>query len=147
MLPLIWIVSASPSFTAKYPHLLSLREVWSKFFIYEVGMLIYMFAWEFIWRGYMLFGLEEKFGYYSVLIQMIPFLILHNGKPLPETFGAILGGIALGILAFRTRSFIYGVIVHMGIMFSIDFICTLRFRVSDYGLGINTFINLIKEIF
>ena len=147
MLPLIWIVSASPSFTAKYPHLLSLREVWGKFFIYEVGMLIYMFAWEFIWRGYMLFGLEEKFGYYSVLIQMIPFLILHNGKPLPEAFGAILGGIALGILAFRTRSFIYGVIVHMGIMFSIDFICTLRFRVDDYGLGINTLINLIKEIF
>ncbi len=147
MLPLIWIVSASPSFTAKYPHLLSLREVWSKFFIYEVGMLIYMFAWEFIWRGYMLFGLEEKFGYYSVLIQMIPFLILHNGKPLPETFGAILGGIALGILAFRTRSFIYGVIVHRGIMFSIDFICTLRFRVNDYGLGIDTFINLIKGIF
>ncbi len=32
----------------------------------------------------------------------------------------------------------------MGIMFSIDFICTLRFRVNDYGLGINSFINLIK---
>jgi CAAX protease family protein len=147
MLPLIWIVSTSPSFTAKYPHLLSLREVWGKFFIYEVGMLIYMFAWEFIWRGFMLFGLEKKFGYYSVLIQMIPFLILHNGKPLPETFGAILGGIALGILALRTRSFIYGVIVHIGIMFSIDLICTLRFRVNDYGLGISSFINLIKEIF
>jgi len=147
MLPVIWIVSASPSFTSKYPHLLSLREVWSKFFIYELGMLIYMFAWEFVWRGYMLFGLEEKFGYYSVLTQMIPFVILHNGKPLPETIGAIFGGIALGILAFRTRSFIYGVIVHMGIMFSIDFICTLRFRVNDYGLGINTFINFIKEIF
>ncbi len=78
---------------------------------------------------------------------MIPFLILHNGKQLPETFGAILGGIALGILAFRTRSFIYGVIVHMGIMFSIDFICTLRFRANDYSLGISSFINLVKEIF
>jgi len=147
MLPIIWIVSTSPSFTAKYPHLLSLREVWSKFFIYEVGLLIYMFAWEFIWRGFMLFGLEEKFGYYSVLIQMIPFLILHNGKPMAETFGAILGGIALGILAFRTRSFIYGVIVHMGVIFSIDFISTLRFRADDYGLGLYSFINLIKQIF
>lgn len=147
MLPVIWIVSASPSFTTKYPHLLSVREVWSKFVIYELGMLIYMFAWEFIWRGYMLFGLEEKFGYYAVLIQMIPFLILHNGKPLPETIGAIFGGIALGILAFRTRSFLYGVIVHISIMFSLDLICTLRFRVNDYGWGTNTLINLIKEIF
>jgi membrane protease YdiL (CAAX protease family) len=146
-LPLIWMASASESFSGKYPHLLSLRSVWSKFFIYEVGMLIYMFAWEFIWRGFMLFGLEEKFGYYAVLIQMIPFLILHNGKPMAETFGAIIGGVALGILAFRTRSFIYGIIVHMSMMFSIDFICTLRFRANDYGLGIKSFINLVRQIF
>ena len=95
----------------------------------------------------MLFGLEAKFGYYSILIQMIPFVILHNGKPMPETFGAILGGIALGLLAFRTRSFLYGVIVHMGIMFSIDLICTLRFRADDYGLGMYSIINIIKELF
>jgi hypothetical protein len=147
MLPLIWVASSSPAFTTKYPHLLSVREVWDKFFIYELGMLIYMFGWEFIWRGFMLFGLEAKFGYYAILIQMIPFVILHNGKPILETFGAILGGIALGILAFRTRSFLYGVIVHMGIMFTIDLICTLRFRADDYGLGIYSLINIIKELF
>ncbi len=147
MLPIVWFASASSEFVSKYPHLLSLREIWSKFIIYEIAMLIYMFAWEFIWRGFLLFGLEAKFGYYAVFIQMIPFVILHNGKPLPETLGAILGGIALGILAFRTRSFIYGVVVHMGIMFSIDFICSLRFRAGDYGLGVNSVINLIGEIF
>ncbi len=147
MLPVIWIFSSQPSFVAKYPHLLSVREVWDKFFVYELGMLIYMFAWEFIWRGYMLFGLEEKFGYYAVLIQMIPFVILHNGKPVAETFGAILGGIALGILALRTRSIIYGVVIHMGIMFSIDLICSLRFRAGDYGIGISSIINVVKQLF
>ena len=147
MLPIIWIFSSEPSFVSKYPHLLSVREDWSRFFIYEMGMLIYMFAWEFIWRGYMLFGLEEKFGYYAVLIQMIPFVILHNGKPAPETFSAILGGIVLGILAFRTRSFLYGVITHMGTMLSIDLICSLRFRTNDYGIGISSLIKIIKEIF
>ncbi len=95
----------------------------------------------------MLFGLEEKFGYYAVLIQMIPFVILHNGKPMAETFSAILGGIALGILAFRTRSILYGFVVHVGIMFSIDLICTLRFRTTDYGLGISSIIKIIKEMF
>jgi len=147
MLPVIWIISSTVSFASNYPHLQSAKGIWGTFFIYETGMLLYMFAWEFIWRGFMLFGLEEKFGYYAVLFQMIPFVILHNGKPMPETFGAILGGIALGILAFRTRSFLYGVIVHIGIMFSIDLFCTLRFRSNDYGLGINSFLNLIKEIF
>ena len=147
MISLIWLASSSTSFRENYPHLLSAREVWSIFLIYETGLVIYMFAWEFIWRGFLLFGLEEKFGYYAILIQMIPFVILHNGKPMAETFGAILGGIALGILAFRTRSFLYGVIVHISVMFSIDFICTLRFRSGDYGLGINSIINILKELF
>ena len=147
MLPVIWFFSATPDFSAKYPHLLSTRNSWQEFFIYESGMLLYMISWEFIWRGFMLFGLKEKFGYYAVLIQMIPFVILHNGKPAPETFGAIAGGIALGILAFRTNSIYYCVLTHMGVMFMIDIISTLRYRANDYGVGIESFFNIIKVLF
>jgi membrane protease YdiL (CAAX protease family) len=78
---------------------------------------------------------------------MIPFVILHNGKPFLETFGAIFGGIALGILALRTRSIYYCVVTHIGVMFSIDLISTLRFRANDYGIGLTSIINLIKQIF
>lgn len=147
MIVLIWIVSASPAFAEKYPHLSDAKSNWNILLIYELGMLIYMFAWEFIWRGFTLFGLEKKFGYYSILIQMIPFVILHNGKPFLETFGAIFGGIALGILALRTRSFYYCVLTHIGVMFSIDFISTLRYRANDYGIGVASILNLVKQIF
>jgi hypothetical protein len=147
MLPVIWFFSSAPAFADRYPHLLSSRNNWSVFFIYESGLLLYMISWEFIWRGFMLFGLKEKFGYYSVLIQMIPFVILHNGKPVPETFGAIAGGIALGILAFRTNSIIYCVVTHMSVMFTIDLISTLRYRADDYGIGIDSVLNIIKTIF
>lgn len=147
MLLLVWFVSATPAFAQKYPHLPGARISWDIFFIYEAGMLIYMFAWEFMWRGFMLFGLEKKFGYYSILMQMIPFVILHNGKPFLETFGAIFGGIALGILALRTRSFYYCVVIHIGVMFSIDFISTLRFRANDYGIGIESLFNIVKQLF
>src|SRR5690606_31911650 len=128
MLPLVWIVSSFPQFNKTYPHLEDAKTSWLIFIIFETGMLIYMFSWEFIWRGFMLFGLREKFGYYAVLIQMIPFLILHNGKPAPDTFGAIVAGIALGILALRTRSIFYCVFTHMSVMFSIDLISVLRYR-------------------
>jgi membrane protease YdiL (CAAX protease family) len=147
MLPLVWIVSSIPSFGSTYPHLQSARESWKVFFIYQTGMFIYMFSWEFIWRGFMLFGLELKFGYYSVLIQMIPFLILHNGKPVLETFGAIIAGIALGILALRTRSVYYCIIAHAGVMFSMDFISTLRFKAGEFGIGFNAFISILKSLF
>ncbi len=95
----------------------------------------------------MLFGLKEKFGYYAVFIQMIPFLILHNGKPPAETFGAIAAGLALGILAWRTGSVYYCIFTHAGVMFGIDLITTLRFRAGDYGIGINSFLNIFKQFF
>ena len=147
MIPVIWFFSATPAFSEKYPHLLSTRNSWDGFLIYEAGMLLYMISWEFIWRGFMLFGLKERFGFYSVLIQMIPFVILHNGKPVTETFGAIAGGIALGILAFRTNSILYCIITHMGVMFSIDLISTLRYRADDYGVGLDSLFNIIKTFF
>ncbi|HEX9253310.1 MAG TPA: CPBP family intramembrane glutamic endopeptidase [Ignavibacteriaceae bacterium] len=147
MIILVWVVSATPAFAEKYPHLASAKSDWNTLFIYEAGMLIYMFAWEFIWRGFMLFGLEKKFGVYAVLMQMIPFVILHNGKPFLETFGAIFGGIALGILALRTRSIYYCIVVHIGVMFSIDLISSLRFRADDYGIGFSSILNILKQIF
>lgn len=147
MIPILWFVSASPEFAAKYPHLASARTDLNKFIIYEIGIFLYLVSWEFMWRGYMLFGLEEKFGNYTVLIQMIPFVILHNGKPALETFGAIFGGIALGILALRTRSVYYCILVHFGVMFSIDFLSRLRFNTEDYGVGINSLLNIISQLF
>jgi len=147
MIVIIWFVSSSHSFTETYPLLRRTKESWELFLIFEVGLFIFLFAWEYIWRGFMLFGLEEKFGYYAVLIQMIPFVILHNGKPYPETLSAIIGGIALGILAFRTRSILYCVIVHISVMFTIDLFSVLRYRTADFGIGISSFIHIIKEIF
>ena len=147
MIVITWFVSSSSSFGETYPLLQRTKESWNLFFVYEAGLFLYVFAWEFIWRGFMLFGLEEKFGFYAVLIQMVPFVILHNGKPYIETFCAIIGGIALGILAFRTRSFLYCVIVHISVMFTVDLLSVLRYRAADFRIGINSFINIIKEIF
>lgn len=145
MFVIVWFVSASNEFASIYPHLQSAKESWRIFIIYQIGMLLYMLSWEFVWRGYMLFGLKEKFGYYAVLIQMIPFVILHNGKPPLETFSSILGGIVLGILALRTFSIWYCVIIHFLLMLSIDTISTLRFRADDYGIGFSSFINLLNN--
>ena len=146
MIPLVWIFSSFPDFVRTYPQLASTRDNWNTFFIFEAGLIIYLIAWEFIWRGFMLFGLKEKFGYYAIFIQMIPFLILHNGKPVAETFGAIAAGIALGILAWRTGSIYYCIITHGGVMFSIDLISTLRFRAEDYGTGLHSVLNILKHI-
>lgn len=145
MLPLIWIFSANESFAKMYPQGGSyVRENVHVLFYYELFVGFYMLGWEFFWRGYMLFGLKEKFGYYAVFIQMIPFFILHRGKPDIETFASIFAGLLLAIQAWRANSFIYCFIVHWLVMIFIDVLSVLRYRSSSYGIGLNSFLKLFQ---
>lgn len=83
------------------------------FAIYELGYVSYFVAWEFFFRGWMLNGLLPYFGRAgAVLFQVTPFVVMHFGKAEIEVFGSIVAGVALGILALRTRSFWYGAVVH-----------------------------------
>ena len=81
-----------------------------------------MFSWEFFFRGFMLFGLEKRFGNYSLLIQTIPFAALHNRKPIAEAMGSIVAGLLLGVVALETRSFIYGAATHWFVAMTMDFL-------------------------
>ncbi len=120
MLPIVLIASRLTPFQNKYPLCKLVVANWSMFIPYQLAYGIYMLSWEFFFRGYMLFGLEERFGKYSILIQMIPFTILHYGKPFAESLSAILAGILLGVIALETRSFIYGALLHWLVAVSMD---------------------------
>ena len=143
MIPVIWIASGSESFARTYPQGgVTVRENISVLLYYELFVGFYMLAWEFFWRGYMLFGLKDKFGYYAVFMQMIPFVILHRGKPELEVFASIFAGVVLGIQALRANSFIYCFIVHWGVMIFVDAISVLRYKSGSYGIGPDSFFKL-----
>ncbi len=91
-----------------------------QFLLYQGIQLFYMFGWEFFFRGFMLFGLERKFGRASILIQTIPFAIMHFRKPQLEAYGSIFAGIFLGILGLRARSFLPCVLIHFLIVVTAD---------------------------
>lgn len=80
---------------------------------YTLQMAVYMLGWEFLFRGFMLFGLKDKFGEGSILIQMIPFVLLHLGKPEIETISTIFTGILWGYICYRGNSFWPAFIMHM----------------------------------
>jgi membrane protease YdiL (CAAX protease family) len=46
--------------------------------------------------------------------------MIHFGKPLPETIGAIIAGLVLGTMAIRSKSIIPGVCVHFCIALGMD---------------------------
>ncbi len=76
---------------------------------------VYMFSWEFIFRGFMLFGLKDKFGSLAIWIQAIPFAIMHLGKPELETLSTIFGGAAFGYIDLESRSILPSFVIHWAI--------------------------------
>lgn len=81
--------------------------------VYFIKMVSYLVGWEFIFRGFLLFGLKEKFKEGSILIQMIPFLLLHFGKPEAEVISTIPMGIFFGYIAYRGGSYWPAFLIHL----------------------------------
>ncbi len=71
-----------------------------------------LIGWEFIFRGWILFGYARKFGPEALWLQAVPFALAHLGKPAIETLSTIFGGFAFGWVAWRTRSFLYPFLIH-----------------------------------
>lgn len=72
-----------------------------------------LFSWEFIWRGFLLFGLARYLGPGpAIFLQAVPFAYMHLGKPEIETLTTIFGGAGFGFVAWRTQSFIYPWLIH-----------------------------------
>lgn len=125
MLPATYLASKSSAFAGQYPlagrgaYTLHMGDKakehvsWALFLLYEAAYFAYFVGWEFLFRGWMLNGLLPKFGRAgAILIQTAPFAIMHLGKAELEALGSIAAGVALGVLALRTRSFWYGVLLH-----------------------------------
>lgn len=74
--------------------------------------LLELFGWEFIFRGWILFGYARKFGPEAIWLQAVPFALAHIGKPEIETLSTIFGGFAFGWIAWRTKSFFYPFLIH-----------------------------------
>ncbi|UCF06381.1 MAG: CPBP family intramembrane metalloprotease [bacterium] len=85
----------------------------ANFFNYILERIIIIFSIEFFFRGFLLFGVKKQFKEGAILIQMIPFAILHIGKPEIETIGCILSGTYLGYLAYRTNSLWPAFLIHL----------------------------------
>ena len=116
-----FLAAAGADMQAEYPLVKSAAAVPHFLLAAEAAYLIYYLGWEFCFRGFMLFGLEERLGALpAVLIQMIPSTLVHIGKPFGETIGAVFGGLLFGYLALRTRSIWTPLLLHAVLGISTD---------------------------
>jgi len=110
----IYFASDMPDVRSEYPLAKSLLHEHSHLVFYEAAYVIfYYIAWEFYFRGVLLFGLKGRFGAFNaILIQTISSCLVHIGKPEGEIIGSIIVGVIFGIIALRTRSIWYVFILH-----------------------------------
>jgi membrane protease YdiL (CAAX protease family) len=101
---LYWAVKASPALQSFYANRFTP--------LFFIPILVEMIGWEFITRGFLLFGYEKRFGGNALWLQAVPFALAHLGKPSLETFSTIFGGFAFGWVAWRTRSVLYPFLIH-----------------------------------
>jgi hypothetical protein len=125
-LPVLVAISYQPAFQAKYPLFDEAQKSVMHFIVYQASYMLYFIGWEFIFRGFMLFGLKPALGFYAIFVQTIPFAIMHFGKPQIETLAAVGAGVLLGYLAVRTRSFWYGWMLHSLVAVTNDILATIQ---------------------
>ena len=121
MLPLVAWAATRPSFQRVYPYF-ALQRLGPGWFVFGLAVrLCYMFCWEFLFRGYLLFGFERRVGAVAAIgVSTVPFVLMHFGKPLPELYGSVVAGLVLGFVAVRGRSFIPCAILHFAVAATLD---------------------------
>ncbi len=119
-IPIFWFGTKDAGMQETYPFFRPFSGSWD-FVLYELAYLPFFIAIEFIFRGYLLFGLAGirddeipdggggvsgvfYFHRYALLIQMLSYTAWHLGKPIPELMGTMFWGLAVGALAIVIRS-------------------------------------------
>jgi len=131
--PFVLCVATQDQFLSTYPFYKYSNQSLGHFLRWQVLYAAQFMALEFFFRGYMLKGLSHKFGYGAVFVMVVPYCMIHYPKPLPETLGAILAGIALGTLSMRTRSIWGGVLIHVGVALTMDWLAVAQCPAPDEG--------------
>ena len=121
-----YFASFQESFLRTYPYYSYFREEPLYYGLFWAGRAVRFFALEFFFRGYLLFSLKRKFGDASFFVSMVPYCMLHFGKPMAETVFAVVGGIIFCWIAARTKSIWGAVVLHVCLALAMDFFAILR---------------------
>jgi membrane protease YdiL (CAAX protease family) len=120
VLPLVIAVSFTPEFRDYYPFYKLTTRSWADFVVWEMLYAAQFFSLEFFFRGFWLRACSATMGSHAIFAMVVPYCMIHFGKPWLECLGAIIAGIVLGTLAMKTRSIWSGFLIHVSVALSMD---------------------------
>jgi hypothetical protein len=127
LIPVIALASTQPDFLLYYPKVKNIAflygytsPVWPWKLLYEISYGLDFLSIELFFRGLLVIGLVRYAGQDAILPMAAFYCTVHFGKPLGECITSFFGGLALGVLAYRTRSILGGLIVHLGLAWMME---------------------------
>ncbi len=105
------------------------KKVWTRrtFFLNALGWCLYLFSYEFLFRGILLTESVEAVGVWGAIAINIGFYsVSHLPKGATETWGAFPMGIVLCFLALKTGNIWAGCIVHFFLSWSAEIFTFIR---------------------
>lgn len=116
------VTAFDPHFRTYYPFYNLCRRSWLDFGIWECLYALQFFSLEFFFRGFWLKSMKNSMGSQAIFAMMVPYCMIHFGKPFLETMGAIIAGIFLGTLSMKTRSIWSGFLLHVSVAITMDLV-------------------------
>ena len=127
MLPLIMFASTQPDFLEAYPRVRQIDFIAPYTECLLCHRLLYEFSYgidfitiELFFRGFLIFGFIRYAGAAAIVPMATFYCSIHFGKPLLECISSFFGGLVLGVVAYRTRSIVGGLAVHVGIAWMME---------------------------
>ena len=78
--------------------------------------LVELLPAEFLLRGFLMFALWRRIGPLALVVQLIPFVLTHFGKPDVELWSTFIGGSIFAWLDWRTGSILWSGLGHVYVL-------------------------------
>lgn len=124
--PFVYWASTTQAFLRTYPKYDDAGESLPQLVIWELAYGMQFLMLEFFFRGFLIFSLARYIGGLAVFVMIVPYAMIHLGKPLAECLGSIIAGTVLGTIALRTGAIWGGVAVHCAVAWSMDLLALAR---------------------
>jgi membrane protease YdiL (CAAX protease family) len=114
VIPLAYISAKKPKNLINYPQIRA--KIWTQktVFIHAFGWFIYLFGYEFMFRGILLFPVVDAIGVWpAIAVNIALYSATHIPKGLDETIGAIPLGLVLCILTLASGTIWIALFVHV----------------------------------
>jgi membrane protease YdiL (CAAX protease family) len=125
MVPILLIVSRQGDFVNYYPLYKQAGRSWLDYLVWEAMYIAQFISLEIFFRGWWIRA-TRVFGVGAIWTMVVPYVMIHFGKPYLEACSAMVAGVILGSLSMKTRSIYAGFLVHGTVAVLMDVLSLYR---------------------